>query len=76
MAYRIYDSTGNLLRVLLDSPEFDDDDNSCYKDCINCGQGQLPFKHGICPRCGTNNWNTETEKHKVEKLGIKELMDN
>ena len=75
IGYRIYDSTGNLLGVQLDRPEFDDDD-SLYKECIQCGQGQIPFKHGFCPKCGENNRIVKIEKPKVEKLGIKELMDN
>ena len=38
-----------------------DDDNSLYKNCINCGQGQYPFKHGICRICGDLNWNVRYE---------------
>jgi len=56
-------------------PEFDDD-NSLYKNCIQCGQAQYPFKHGICILCGGNNWTTNFEKSKVQKLGIRELIDN
>ena len=54
----------------------DDDDGSLYKNCIRCGQGQYQFKHGVCLKCGENNWIVEIEKPKTEKLGIVELMDN
>jgi len=41
------------------SPEFDD--GSLYKNCMNCGQNQYPFKHGICRICGENNWTVKYE---------------
>jgi ribosomal protein L37E len=44
--------------------EFDDDD-SIYRNCINCGQNQYPFKHGICRICGENNWIVDFRKPKV-----------
>ena len=44
--------------------EFDDDSN-LYKNCIRCGQGQYPFKHGICLRCGENNFIIDFEKSKI-----------
>jgi len=50
-----------------------------YKDCINCGQGLLPFKHGKCPLCKVNNWIIKYEKpqiHRTNKLGIVELIVN
>jgi uncharacterized OB-fold protein len=56
-------------------PEFDDD-NPIYKNCIQCGQAQYPFKHGICRLCGDNNWTANFEIPQVQKLGIKELIDN
>ena len=53
--------------------EFDDNDN-LYKNCIRCGQGQFPFKHGICLRCGENNFTIDFEKSKIvhdqEMLGL------
>jgi hypothetical protein len=56
-------------------PEFDDD-NPIYKNCIQCGQAQYPFKHGICRLCGRINWIANFEITKVQKLGIRELIDN
>ena len=54
-----------------------DDEGSYYKNCIQCGQNLFPFKHGICRLCGQNNWTVDFEKRpKIDKLGIKELMDN
>ena len=47
-----------------------------YKNCINCGQNLYPFKHGICRVCGENNFIVDYDVGKVEKLGIKELLDN
>ena len=55
------------------------DSVSQCKSCTNCGQISFQFEHGICPLCCENNWvpKFETIQRKlVEKLGIKELMDN
>ena len=56
-----------------------DDDGSAYKACITCGQSQYPFKHGMCRICGANNFIVNYEVRivqKVQKLGIRELLDN
>ena len=50
-----------------------------YKNCITCGQGLQPFKHGKCPLCKTGNWFIQfenTQVPKIDKLGIMELIDN
>ncbi len=62
-----------------------------YKICPNCGQGKIPFKKGVCI-CGKQigkiqyikntqkfvktNYSNVDSKPKIEKLEIKELMDN
>ena len=43
-----------------------DDDNLFYKSCQNCGQGQYPFKHGLCLMCGFSNWTVNFEISKAQ----------
>jgi len=47
-----------------ESPTFLEYADSLYKNCITCGQGLEPFKHGICRLCGENNWIIAFEKPK------------
>ena len=69
----IYDKTIRETASPDNFSEFDDD-NSLYKDCTTCGQGQYPFKHGICIICGQINWNVQYRAMSYSQT-IAELYD-
>ncbi len=50
--------------------------DSLYKNCITCGQGLEPFKHGICNLCGENNWTIEFEKSQSKEWKLNSWYAN
>lgn len=53
-----------------------------YKACPNCGQNDIPFKKGVCPRCGKQIGDVQYVRDPQEyvesnygsiKMGIREI---
>lgn len=45
--------------------------------CSRCGQGKIaPTSSGVCKFCLAKSWLNQPMVSKIEKLGIKELLDN